>query len=113
MKALVKVIGPAPSEMTLEELEEAIKKEHSRVSLGLIGGARSTKKKPKAPTRPSKAKALEAKYGMSLEEMERKLDWKLALLFEYASRVRWQQKGGSNFLNWESPPIVLQIPFVP
>ena len=74
MKALIKVIGPAPSEMSLEELEEAIKREHSRVSLGLIAGARSTKKKPKAPTRPSKAKALEAKYSMSLEEMERKLE---------------------------------------
>ena len=74
MEALIKVIGPAPSEMSLEKLEEAIKREHSRVSLGLIAGARSTKKKPKAPARPSKAKALEAKYGMSLEEMERKLE---------------------------------------
>ena len=74
MKALIKVIGPAPSEMSLEELEEVIKREHSRVSLGLIAGARSTKKKPKTSTRPSKAKALEAKYGMSLEEMERKLE---------------------------------------
>ena len=74
MERLVDVIGPAPSEMSLEELEEVIKREHSRVSLGLIAGARSTKKKPKAPTRPSKAKALEVKYGMSLEEMERKLE---------------------------------------
>lgn len=74
MKALVDVIGPAPSEMTLEELEEAIKREHARVSLGLIGGARASKKKPATPPKPSKAKALEAKYGMSLEEMERKLE---------------------------------------
>ena len=74
MERLVDVIGPAPSEMTLEELEEAIKREHSRVSLGLIAGARATKKKPTVPARPSKAKALETKYGMSLEEMERKLE---------------------------------------
>lgn len=74
MEALIKVIGPAPSEMSLEELEEAIKREHSRVSLGLASGARSTKKKAPSPARPSKAKALEAKYGMSLEEMERKLE---------------------------------------
>ena len=76
MEALVRVIGPAPSEMSFEELEEAIKKEHSRVSRGLEAGARPTKRKMKAKvaTATRKAKSLEEKYGMSLEEMERKLE---------------------------------------
>jgi len=74
MEALVRVIGPAPSEMSLEELEQAVRREHSRVAKGLEGGARATKRKAKAPPRKSKAKVLEEKYGMSLEEMERKLE---------------------------------------
>ena len=74
MDALARVIGPAPSEMSLEELEAAIKREHSRVSQGLAGGARPTKKKAKAPSKVAKAKTLEEKFGMSLEEMERKLE---------------------------------------
>jgi len=73
MKALARVIGLAPSEMSLEELEEAVRREHSRVAKGLEGGARATKKRAKAPPRTTKAKTLEEKYGMSLEEMERKL----------------------------------------
>ena len=74
MDALARVIRPAPSEMSLEELEEAIRREHSRVSQGLLSGARPTKKKAKAPTKVAKAKRLEEKFGMSLEEMERKLE---------------------------------------
>jgi len=74
MNKLTRVIGPAPSEMSLEELEKAIKKEHSRVSQGLLSGARPTKKKAKTPTKVAKARSLEEKYGMSLEEMERKLE---------------------------------------
>ena len=35
MEKLARVIGPAPSEMTLEELEEAVRKEHSRVARDL------------------------------------------------------------------------------
>lgn len=76
MEALARVIGPAPSEMTLEELEEAIRREHSRVAKGLAGGARPTKKKitAKRIAKATKAKSLEEKYDMSLEEMERKLE---------------------------------------
>ena len=76
MEALVKVIGPAPSEMTLEELEEAVRREHHRVASGLASGARPTKKKVQAKrvAKASKAKSLEEKFGMSLEEMERKLE---------------------------------------
>ncbi len=76
MEALVKVIGPAPSEMSLQELEEAIRREHSRVAEGLAGGARPTKKKvaAKRVAKATRAKSLEEKYGMSLEEMERKLE---------------------------------------
>ena len=76
MEALARVIGPAPSEMTLDELEEAVRKEHSRVAKGLASGARPVKRKlkAKAATAASKAKGLEEKYGMSLEEMERKLE---------------------------------------
>jgi len=74
MEKLARVIGPAPSEMTLPELEEAVRKEHSRVAKGLAGGARASKKKPKASPKPSKTKSLEQKFGMSLEEMERKLE---------------------------------------
>lgn len=76
MEALARVIGPAPSEMTLEELEEAISREHSRISRGLAGGARPVKRKLKAraATAAGKAKSLEEKFGMSLEEMERKLE---------------------------------------
>ena len=73
MERLVEVIGPAPSEMSLEELEEALKREHSRVSRGLLDDARPTKRKAKAPSKTAKAKGLEKKFGMSLEEMERKL----------------------------------------
>ena len=74
MDALTRVIGPAPSEMSLSQLEEAIRREHSRVAKGLEGGARPTKKKAKVPTKVAKAKRLEEKFGMSLEEMERKLE---------------------------------------
>ena len=76
MEALAKVIGPAPSEMTLEELEEAVKREHHRVAEGLAGGARPTKKRvaAKRAAKVTKAKSLEEKYGMSLEEMEKKLE---------------------------------------
>lgn len=74
MEALKRIIGPAPSEMSLQELEEAIKREHSRVSQGLLSGARPTKGKAKAVSKTTKAKSLEEKYGMSLEEMERKLE---------------------------------------
>ena len=77
MDNLVKVIGPAPSEMSLEQLEEAIRREHSRVSKGLEAGAYSygaKSKKAKAPSQIAKAKTMEEKYGMSLEEMERKLE---------------------------------------
>ena len=76
MEALARVIGPAPSEITLEELEEAIRREHHRVAEGLAGGARPTKKKvtAKRVAKATKAKSLEQKYGMSLEEMEKKLE---------------------------------------
>lgn len=76
MKALARVIGSAPSEMTLEELEAAVKREHHRVAEGLAGGARPTKKKvtAKRVAKATKAKSLEQKYGMSLEEMEKKLE---------------------------------------
>lgn len=76
MEALAKVIGPAPSEMTLEELETAVQKEHYRVAEGLASGARPTKKKATARrvAKASKAKSLEEKFGMSLEEMEKKLE---------------------------------------
>jgi len=77
MDKLVRIIGPSPSEMTLEELEEAIRREHSRVSRGLEAGAYSygaKSKKAKAPSQTAKAKTMEEKYGMSLEEMERKLE---------------------------------------
>jgi len=76
VEALARVIGPAPSEMSLEELEEAVRREHSRVAKGLAGGARPVKRKlkAKAATATAKAKSLEEKYGMSLEEMERKLE---------------------------------------
>jgi hypothetical protein len=62
--------------MTLEELEAAIKREHSRVSQGLLSGARPVKRKTKVKisTKTTKAKNLEAKYGMSLDEMKRKLE---------------------------------------
>lgn len=73
MERLADIIGPSPSELSLEELEEAIKREHSRVSRGLEAGARPTKGKAKVSSRTAKAKSLEEKYGMSLEEMERKL----------------------------------------
>ena len=88
MEALAKVIGPAPSELTLEELEKILAREHSRVSAGLLSGARPVKRKLKAKsaTQVSKAKALEKKYGMSLEEMGRKL----ALL------KKLEEKGGLN-----------------
>jgi len=76
MDNLARVIGPSPSEMSLEELEEAIKREHSRVSRGLEAGAYSYGggKKKKAPAKITRAKSLEKKYGMSLQEMERKLE---------------------------------------
>ena len=74
MEALAKIIGPAPSEMTLEELEEAVRREHSRIAEGLAGGARTTKKKTKTSAKVNKAKNLEEKFGMSLEEMKRKLE---------------------------------------
>lgn len=74
MEALKRVIGPAPSEMSLEELEKAIRREHSRIAEGLAGGARATKKKAKTPAKMSKAKNLEEEFGMSLEEMTRKLE---------------------------------------
>uniref|UniRef100_A0A6H1ZCP0 Uncharacterized protein n=1 Tax=viral metagenome TaxID=1070528 RepID=A0A6H1ZCP0_9ZZZZ len=78
MNNLARVIGPSPSEMSIEQLEEAIKREHSRVARGLEGGAYSYgTKKRKAKVSSSKttvAKRLEKKYGMSLEEMERKLE---------------------------------------
>jgi len=79
MNNLIKVIGPSPSEMTLEQLEEAIRREHSRVSQGLeagatVYGAKKGKKRASSPSRTTKAKSLEQKYGMSLEEMERKLE---------------------------------------
>jgi len=77
MERLVRVIGPAPSEMTLEKLEEAIKREHSRVSKGLEGGAYvygTKKKKAKAPSKTAKVKRLEEKYNMPLEEIERRLE---------------------------------------
>ena len=73
MERLVEVIGPSPSEMSLGELEEALKREHSRISKGLLDDARPTKRKAKAPSKTAKAKGLEKKFGMSLEEMERKL----------------------------------------
>ena len=81
MERLARVIGPAPSEMTLEELEEAIKREHSRVSQGLISGARPVKKraKPRVDSKTAKAKSLEEKYGMSLKEMQEKLELLRAL----------------------------------
>jgi len=74
---LARVIGPAPSEMTLEQLEEVIRREHSRVAQGLEAGAYSygaRKKKAKAPSRTTEIKTIEEKYGMSLEEMEKKLE---------------------------------------
>ena len=76
MEALARVIGPAPSEMSLEELEEAVRREHHRVAEGLASGARPTKKKvaAKRVAKATKAKTLEEKFGMSLEEMERKLE---------------------------------------
>jgi len=74
MENLTRVIGPAPSEMSLEEPEEAIKREHSRVARGLESGARPTKGKAKVASRTTRAKSLEEKFGMSLEEMERKLE---------------------------------------
>jgi hypothetical protein len=74
MENLTRVIGPAPSEMSLQELEEAIRREHSRVSQGLLNGARPTKGKAKVASKTTKAKSLEEKYGMPLEEMERKLE---------------------------------------
>ena len=77
MDNLTRVIGPAPSEMTLKELEEAIRREHSRVARGLETGAYSygaKKKKSKVPSRATKIKTIEEKYGMSLEEMEKKLE---------------------------------------
>ena len=73
MERLVEVIGPSPSEMSLGELEEVLKREHSRISKGLLDDARPTKRKAKAPSKTAKAKGLEKKFGMSLEEMERKL----------------------------------------
>jgi len=77
MDNLTRVIGPAPSEMSLEELEEAIRREHSRVARGLEAGAYSygaKNKKLKAPSQTAKAKTMEEKYNMPLEEMERKLE---------------------------------------
>jgi len=77
MEVLKRVIGLAPSEMSLEQLEEAIRREHSRVARGLEAGAYSygaKSKKAKAPSQTAKAKTMEEKYGMSLEEMERKLE---------------------------------------
>jgi len=90
---LARVIGLSPSEMSLEELEEAIKREHSRISRGLAAGAYSYgAKKKKTPSRITKAKNFEKKYNMSLEEMERKLE----LLKRFEEAQKEKKKDGEN-----------------
>ena len=93
MKALARLIGPAPSEMTIEELEEAIKKEHSRVTTGLSEGAYAygEKKKKRTPSRTMIATNLEKKYEMSLREMEEKLE-KLRRYEEAQLKVKEEDK---------------------
>ena len=78
MERLARVIGPAPSEMSLGDLEQSLKREHSRVSKGLEAGAYSygerKKKAGRAPSKAAKIKKLEEKHGIPLEEIERRLE---------------------------------------
>lgn len=75
MEALKRVIGLAPSEKSLETLEGDIRREHSRVSKGFfVGYYRKSSKTPRELSKTTKAKRLESEFGMSLGEMESKLE---------------------------------------
>lgn len=77
MERLARVIGPAPSEMSLNDLEEALKREHCRIAKGIESGASvygAKQKKARAPSKIAKIKKLEEKHGIPLEEIERRLE---------------------------------------
>lgn len=74
MEVLQRIIGPSPSERSLEELEEVVLREHQRVSRSIFspqGGRKKAAKK--APSLTKKVKSFEEKYG-SLEALEEKLE---------------------------------------
>lgn len=80
MDNLSRIIGPAPSEMSFEELQKKLSEERSRVTKA-IESTRFTTPKPKRASTKPKSKRVTAKAlqqlldgtGISLEELEKEL----------------------------------------
>jgi len=78
MEKLPRIIGSAPSELSLEELEQKLQQEHLRVREGLfsqrtqISKGRRVKSSAKSSSlTPKKFLEMLAERGMTLEDFER------------------------------------------
>ena len=74
MEQLARIIGPAPSELSLEELLTKLRNEHHRVLEGLTSWrADQTKRGRKVLTKEvsplKKIKSLEEELGMTVEQL--------------------------------------------
>ncbi len=68
MNNLVRVIGPAPSEMTPERLISKLELERTRVRQALERFAKASIPKPKSPTKVAQRKVIKDS-GFSVEEL--------------------------------------------
>jgi|GEM_PF-6129312 len=74
MEQLARIIGPAPSELSLEELLTKLRNEHHRVLEGLTGWreaqiSRGRKGSSREVSTLTKIKAVEKELGMTIEEL--------------------------------------------